>query len=156
MDASIIFLFMLIIIFGICGVAMLVIGICSKIYYEKKEKKFNKTHQEYIKFLEQFNKMREELWTIDRIMPKYRKTVDECLKEMKYYPEFSEWYKYYKNKLDVSQRLLESYKKDYEKKSCEIYNFVRANKSAIETIKDEDDGTSYKDWVRIYKLDDEV
>lgn len=154
MDSSFYLWIVTLIIFAICAIVIIVMDKCTNIYYRNKEKRFNETHQEYIQFLEQFNTMRDELWEIDRIMPKYRKTVDECLTEMKYYPEFSEWYKYYKNKLDVSQRLLESYKEDYEKKNCEIYDFVRANKTAIETIKDEDGGTSYKDWVRMYKLDD--
>ena len=56
---------------------------------------------------------------------------------MKYYPESSEWYKYYKAKLDVAKMRISECKGKYEAKKVEIYEFVKANKAIVESIKDE-------------------
>ena len=156
MDGSFYLWIVILIIFAICTIAMVVTDKCTNIYHRNKEKKFNETHQEYVQFLEQFNTMRDELWKTEEDLPSYRNTVKTCLEEMVYYPRYSEWYTYYENQLKVARFKIEKCKDAYEKKNTEIYNFVRANKAAIETIKDEDDVPfyNYQTWVRIYKLDD--
>ena len=72
---------------------------------------------------------------------------------MKYYSESSEWYEYYKAKLDVARMKISECKEKYEAKEVEIYEFVRANKSIIESIKYER-FNEYQNFIDMFDLED--
>ena len=113
----------------------------QEFYYNRKEKKFAEKHPEYIEFRNKFNELQKE--SLD---------IWNSIEEMKYYPEYSESYKYYKNKLNVAQRKIDKCKEEYDRKENEIYQFVQANKALIETIRD-DNFDSYVSWVENFNLD---
>ena len=129
--------------------------ICAAIgfYLDIKEKKFNEKHPEYIEFCKEYGRLQDEsieIW--NSTMPDCRAEIEYCLGEIKYHSEYSQKYQYLNNKLNVARRQLEKCQDEYDKKENEIYQFVQANKSVIETIKD-DDFNSYVSWVERFKLD---
>lgn len=150
---ALLILAVLVCVFMVIAIPTIIFCKAMDFYYNKKEKKFNEKHPEYIEFRKKYQKLQYELSDIwNATMPDCRREVEYCIGEMKYYPDFSESYKYYKNKLNVAQRKIEKCKEEYDKKENEIYKLVQANKATIETIKD-DDFDSYVSWVERFNLE---
>ena len=147
-------LMFLICLFMIIAIPTTIFCCAMKFYYSRKEKKFTEKHPEYTEFMKKYMKLQHEASCIWNGMPNYRREVEHCIEEMKYYPEYSETYQYLKNKLNVARRKIEECKTKSDQKNVEIHQFVRANKTAIETIKD-DDLNSYNNWVARFNLDKE-
>lgn len=132
-------------------IPIIVIDKIIECYYKNKRKKFEKQFPQYMKFLDEHDKLKQESLNIwNSTMPQRKREVEHCVEEMKYYPEHSEKYQYYASKLDVSRRLIEKCQEEYDKKETEILLHVENNKQVIESIKDVRP-KSYQDWVDSYK-----
>lgn len=113
---------------------------CKILFYwiDKNNREFEEKYPDYIEFKNKYHDLQQESMNIwNPTMPDERKEVDKCIEEMKYYTESSEWYKYYKLKLDVARMRISECKEKYEEKEVEIFEFVKANKAIIDSIKDE-------------------
>lgn len=113
---------------------------CKILFYwiDKNNREFEEKYPDYIEFKNKYHDLQQESMNIwNSTMPDERKEVDKCIEEMKYYTESSEWYKYYKLKLDVARMRISECKEKYEAKEVEIFEFVKANKAIIDSIKDE-------------------
>ena len=132
-------------------VPIIMIGKITDLYYKNKRKRFESKFPQYIKFLEEYDKLQQESLDIwHSTMPHRKREVDRCVEEMKYYPEHSEKYQYYENKLNVARRLIEECQEKYDKKENEIIQHVKNNREVIESIKDARP-KCYQDWVDNYK-----
>jgi archaellum component FlaC len=129
----------------------IIINKISDFFFNEKEKTFSNKHAEYIVFCEKYNDLHNELCALRSQISKYKKTVDHCLEEMKYYPQYSEYYQYYESKLNVTRDMIHRGREANEIKEQEIYDFVKNNKSVIESIKD-DRKELYKNWHDRYDL----
>ena len=113
---------------------------CKILFYwiDKNNREFEEKYPDYMEFKNKYHDLQQESMNIwNSTMPDERKEVDKCIEEMKYYTESSEWYKYYKLKLDVARMRISECKEKYEAKEVEIFEFVKANKAIIDSIKDE-------------------
>ena len=136
--------------------AIIAFIICKIMFFciDKNNREFEEKHIDYIKFKNRYDELQQESMNIwNSTMPDKRKEVDKCIEEMKYYSESSEWYEYYKAKLDVARMRISECKEKYEAKEVEIYEFVRANKSIIESIKYER-FNEYQNFIDMFDLED--
>ena len=132
-------------------VPMIVIDKIMNFYYVIKRKRFENQFPQYMKFLDEHDKLQQESLDIwNSTMPQRKREVERCIEEMKYYPEYSEKYQYYKSKLDVARRLIEECQEKYDKKEIEIYLHVENNRDVIKSIKDVIPDC-YQNWVNSYK-----
>lgn len=141
------------VLFVLLSVTAIIAVIISKIIcfcINKKEKKFNSKHPDYVEFIDKYNSLRSETNKIIGNIYKLKIKVDDCLEKMKYYPEYSKNYQYYKSKLDVARMKIDKCKEEYDKKECEIFQLIKENKDVIESMK-EDRTELYNDWVEKYK-----
>lgn len=121
------------------------------LYHGRKRKKFENQFPQYMKFLDEHDKLQQESLDIwNSTMPQRKREVERCIEEMKYYPEYSEKYQYFKSKLDVARRLIEKCQEEYDKKEIEIHLHVKNNRDVIESIKDVKPNC-YQTWVNNYK-----
>ena len=94
--------------------------ICKIMFFwiDKNNREFEEKHPDYIKFKNKYNELLQESINIwNSTIPDKRKEVDKCIEEMKYYPESSEWYEYYKAKLDVAKMRFQNARGNMKKKS---------------------------------------
>lgn len=129
--------------------------ICKIMFFwiDKNKREFEKKHPDYIEFLNKYHKLQQEPMNIwNSTMPDEHREVDKCIEEMKYYPKSSEWYEYYESKLDVARMKILECKEKYDAKEIEIYEFVKANKAIIESIKKERQ-EEYRNFVEMFDLE---
>jgi hypothetical protein len=136
----------------IMAITCIVISKILNFYFNKKEKIFNNKHADYINFYEKYEKLKNELYTLKTNISKYKGMVDHYLKEMKYFPECSEWYQYYEAKLNVTRCTIDRNQEACNTKEQEILDFVKTNRNIIESIK-EDKRELYNDWIDRYNLE---
>ena len=132
-------------------VPMIAIDKIMNFYYVSKRKRFENQFPQYMKFLDEHDKLQQESLDIwNSTMPQRKREVERCIEEMKYYPEYSEKYQYYANKLDVARRLIEECQEKCDKKEIEIRQHVEDNRKVIESIKDVKPDC-YQNWINSYK-----
>ena len=133
---------------------IILIKIIDKItdyYYKKKREKFEKQFPEYIRFLYEYDILQQasrDIW--NSVMPQCKQEVEHCLEEMKYYPEHSEKYQYYKNRLIIARCSIDKCQEDYDKKQNQILTHLKNNKKVIESIK-EVRPQEYERWINNYQ-----
>ena len=146
-------LLILVIVFVLFAIIAFIMCKIMFFWIDKNNREFEEKHPDYIKFKNKYNELLQESMNIwNSTMPDKRKEVDKCIEEMKYYPESSEWYEYYKAKLDVAKMRISECKGKYEEKKVEIYEFVKANKAIIESIKDER-LDEYQNFINMFDLE---
>lgn len=150
-SSSTLILFLIIVVLFILLATLICLGM--DFHYYRKQKKFNKKFSEYVTFKNRFDELQREqseIW--NDTMPDYRRAVEYCLKEMKFITPGSEIYKDFEQKLEIARDKITVCRELYDLKGKEIKQFVRDNKSAIETIR-EHDPDLYESWVTRYELD---
>ena len=108
--------------------AIIAFIICKIMFFwiDKNNREFEEKHPDYIKFKNKYNELLQESINIwNSTIPDKRKEVDKCIEEMKYYPESSEWYEYYKAKLDVAKMRISECKEKYEAKKLRFMNLLK-------------------------------
>jgi hypothetical protein len=140
---------------GLIAITIIIPLVIIKIYNfyaNKKEDKFAREHPDYINFCKQYEKLADEsrdIW--NPIIPDCRREIEYCLKEMNYYPIFSEQYHCLHERLNATREKNSKYEEEYNMKKREITKFVKDNKDAIESIR-EDEKELYNDWITRFDL----
>lgn len=115
----------------------------------KKEREFERDHPLYMQFLAEHFRMREDRVNLWIALDRRKERVDECLRQMRYYPEDSEEYQYYVSELEKARERVVQAQREYDEKKAEVRDYVMSNKQVIEGIRDVKPGR-YQDWLDEY------